>query len=113
MLRDALRRGHRGPIRLYHGAREREGLYLHDHLEALTETHANLSYVPRVLSDVGPHGGDVAAAALEREDALSQTAFFLCGGEKLVGRLKRDLYLKGASLKQMRSDAFLPAGTGR
>lgn len=113
VLRDALRRGHRGPIRLYHGAREREGLYLHDHLEALTERHANLSYVPRVLSNSGPQGGDVAAAALAHEDALPHTAFFLCGGEKLVGRLKRDLYLKGASLKQMRSDTFLPAGACR
>jgi CDP-4-dehydro-6-deoxyglucose reductase, E3 len=112
VLREALRRGHRGPIRLYHGAREREGLYLHDHLEALTERHANLRYVPRILRDPGPHGGDVAAAALEHEDALPNTAFFLCGGEKLVGRLKRDLYLKGASLKQMRSDTFLPAGPG-
>ncbi len=113
VLRDALRRGHRGPIRLYHGAREREGLYLHDHLGALTQRHANLNYVPRVLSDSGPHGGDVAAAAFEYEDALPHTAFFLCGGEKLVGRLKRDLFLKGASLKQMRSDTFLPAGSDR
>lgn len=112
VLRDALRRGHRGPIRLYHGARKRDGLYLHDHLEALTQRHANLSYVPRVLGDSTPHGGDVAMAALEREDALAHTAFFLCGGEKLVGRLKRDLYMKGASLKQIRSDMFLPAGAG-
>ena len=113
VLRDALRRGHRGPIRLYHGARAREGLYLHDHLEALTKRHANLCYVPRVLSDSSPHSGDVAAAALEHENALHHTAFFLCGGEKSVGRLKRDLFLKGASLKQIRSDAFLPAGSGR
>ncbi len=113
VLRDALRRGHRGPIRLYHGAREREGLYLHDHLEALTRRHANLSYVPRVLGDLSPDGGDVAAAALEHESALAQTAFFLCGGEKLVARLKRDLYLRGASLKQMRSDTFLPSKAGR
>ena len=57
--------------------------------------------------------GDVAAAALEHENALHHTAFFLRGGLKLVGRLKRDLFLKGASLKQIRSDAFLPAGSGR
>ncbi|MEK4032114.1 2Fe-2S iron-sulfur cluster binding domain-containing protein [Methylocystis sp. IM3] len=113
VLRDALRRGHRGPIRLYHGARERNGLYLHRHLKELTERHANLNYVPRVLSDPDRHGGDVAAAALEHENELSQTAFFLCGGERLVGRLKRDLYMKGASLKQMRSDTFLPARSGR
>ena len=109
VLRDALRRGHRGAIRLYHGARAPEGLYLHDQLEALAEKHESFSYIPCVLSDPGPRGGDVAAAALELEQALADTAFFLCGGEKLVARLKREFYLKGASLKQMRSDTFLPA----
>ena len=46
---------------------------------------------------------------LEQELALKETAFFLCGGERLVGRLKRDLYMKGANLKQIRSDVFLQA----
>lgn len=109
ILRDALRRGHRGPIRLYHGARERKGLYLHDLLEALAAKRDNFVYVPRVLNDSRPHGGDVAAAVLEQENALADTAFFLCGGERLVGRLKRDLFMKGAALKQIRSDVFAPA----
>jgi CDP-4-dehydro-6-deoxyglucose reductase, E3 len=109
ILRDALSRGHRGPIRLYHGAREPAGLYLHDHLDALASTRENFTYVPRVLSEPSPHAGDVAAAVLEQERSLKETAFYLCGGERLVARLKRDLYMKGASLKQIRSDVFLPA----
>ena len=109
ILRDALRRGHHGPIRLYHGARERAGLYLHDPLEALAAKRENFTYVPRALSEPGPEGGDVAAAVLEQEVALKETAFFLCGGERLVSRLKRDLFMKGASLKQIQSDVFLPA----
>jgi CDP-4-dehydro-6-deoxyglucose reductase, E3 len=32
ILRDALRRGHQGPIRLYHGALDRDGLYHDEHL---------------------------------------------------------------------------------
>ena len=109
ILRDALRRGHRGPIRLYHGARERAGLYLHDPLEALAAKRENFTYVPRALSEPGLEGGDVAAAVLEQEVALKETAFFLCGGERLVGQLKRDLFINGASLKQIRSDVFAPA----
>jgi CDP-4-dehydro-6-deoxyglucose reductase, E3 len=109
VMRDALRRGHRGPVRLYHGVREPAGLYLHDELEALVRGRPNLSYVARVLSDPSPQGGDVAAAVLERETALADTAFFLCGGERLVSRLKRELYLRGAKLKYLRSDAFTPA----
>ncbi len=106
ILRDALRRGHRGPIRLYHGARTRAGLYLHDHLEELAAAQDNVAYIPRALADAS---GDIAETVLEQETALAQTAFFLCGGEGLVSRLKRALFMKGASLRQMRSDVFLPA----
>jgi CDP-4-dehydro-6-deoxyglucose reductase, E3 len=109
ILRDAWRRGHRGPIRLYHGVRAPDGLYLHDHLDALARERKNFTYAPRALSVPSPEGGDVAAAVLERETALAETAFFLCGGERLVARLKRELYLKGAPLKQLRSDVFAPA----
>lgn len=109
ILRDALRREHRAPIRLYHGARDTEGLYLADELRALAATRANFSYIPCVLDAAAPSGGDLAAAVMERERDLNASAFFLCGGEKLIGRLKRDLYLKGANLKQIRSDVFLPA----
>ena len=45
---------------------------------------------------------------LEQERALKETAFFLCGGERLVSRLKRDLFMKGANLKQIRSDVLRP-----
>ena len=108
VLRDALRRGHRGPIRLYHGARERKGLYLVDELQALARARDNFAYFPCALDS--PQGGDVAALALEAEaPRVSETAYFLCGGENLVKRLKRDLFMSGASMKAIRSDAFTPA----
>jgi hypothetical protein len=48
---------------------------------------------------------------LEREAPhVAQAAYFLCGGESLVKRMKRDLFMAGASLKAIRSDAFTPAG---
>jgi ferredoxin-NADP reductase/ferredoxin len=111
VLRDALRRGHCGPIRLYHGARERRGLYLTEELQALSEARANFDYIASPLDPAAPHGGDIAAVALEAETPrVQETAYFLCGGENLVKRLKRELFMRGASLKAIRSDAFTPAG---
>ncbi|WP_457796377.1 2Fe-2S iron-sulfur cluster-binding protein [Methylocystis sp. S23] len=106
VLRDALRQGHSGPIRLYHGARERKGLYLSEELEALAKARDNVEYIPATLDA----GADVAALALEAEASrAAHSAFFLCGGDALVKRLKRDLFMSGASLKAIRSDAFTPA----
>jgi CDP-4-dehydro-6-deoxyglucose reductase, E3 len=111
VLRDALRQGHRGPIRLYHGARDRTGLYLSDALQGLAQTRVNVSYVAAALDPGAPHGGDIAALALAEEAGrAAQTAFFLCGGENLVKRMKRDLFMAGASLRAIRSDVFSPAG---
>lgn len=110
VLRDALRQGHRGPIRLYHGARDRKGLYLAQELQALAGERANVDYLPTARDQNAPHGGDVAALALEKEaPGAADTAFFLCGGDNLVKRLKRDLFMSGASLKAIRSDVFTPA----
>ncbi|BDV34150.1 ferredoxin [Methylocystis iwaonis] len=106
VLRDALRQGHRGPIRLYHGARDSKGLYLTDELQAFARAR-DFTYIPATLDT----GGDVATLALAAEaPRAAHTAFFLCGGENLVKRLKRDLFMAGASMKAIRSDAFTPAG---
>jgi len=109
VLRDALRKGHRGPIRLYHGARSRHGLYLSEDLQALSMARDNVDYRPCALDPSARHGGDVAATALEAEQSVSDAAIFLCGGENLVRRLKRELFMRGASLKNIRSDSFTPA----
>jgi ferredoxin-NADP reductase/ferredoxin len=109
VLRDALSKGHRGPIRLYHGARSGNGLYLSEELQALSNSRDNLAYRPCAFDPTAPHGGDVAATALEAEQSVSDAAIFLCGGENLVKRLKRELFMRGASLKNIRSDAFSPA----
>ncbi|MGJ0393733.1 MAG: 2Fe-2S iron-sulfur cluster-binding protein [Methylocystis sp.] len=106
VLRDALRQGHRGPIRLYHGARSGSGLYLADELQAFAKAHGHFDYIPAALNA----GGDVAALALEAETSrAAASAFFLCGGDNLVKRLKRDLFMAGASLKAIRADVFTPA----
>ncbi|MBG0797440.1 2Fe-2S iron-sulfur cluster binding domain-containing protein [Methylocystis sp. L43] len=110
VLRDALKRGHLGPIRLYHGARSRDGLYLDEELKALSRTWAHVDYRPCLLDPNAPAGGDVAATALHAEQDVKDSAIFLCGGENLVKRLKRDFFMRGVSMKNIRSDAFTPSG---
>jgi NAD(P)H-flavin reductase/ferredoxin len=109
VLRDALKRDHRAPIRLYHGARNRDGLYLDSKLTALCRGHSHVDYRPCTLDAEAAHGGNVATLALEAETDVKDTAIFLCGGENLVKRLKRDFFMRGASMKNIRSDAFTPS----
>jgi len=109
ILRDALSRGHRGPIRLYHGARERSGLYLSEELAALAREREGFSYIPCVLGSLGPADGDVGKAVLEGEPQPDAASYFLCGGGDLVNRVKRALFLRGAHLPRLRADIFLPA----
>ena len=109
VLRDALSHDHRGPIRLYHGARNNSGLYLREELERLAASIDRFEYLPCTLQPDAPYGGDVAAFALANEKDWADTAFFLCGGANLVNRLKRDVFLRGASLAAIRADAFTPS----
>ena len=85
---------------------------MHDYLETLSKSHHNFDYVScRLDSDVEEER-DIASVVLNREADLSTPTFFLCGGAGLVNRLKRDLFMKGVSLKKIRSDVFSPAGGG-
>ncbi len=109
ILQDALKRGHAGPIRLYHGARDRSGLYLVDELRELAERHRHFSYIPCVRGDIGLAGGDLEAAVMEGEPQPDLSSFVLCGGVGVVSRVKRGLFLKGAKLQRLRTDIFRPA----
>ncbi len=109
ILRDAQRRGHRAPIRLYHGARNSSGLYLDEELRERADLHDNFAYLPRAFDAAAAGEGDIAAAVIANEADLAGSDFFLCGGEGLVSRLKRELFLRGARLNRIRSDAFSPA----
>ena len=78
-------------------------------MQALSDARDNVDYRPCAFDATARHGGDVAATALEAEQSISETAIFLCGGENLVKRLKREFFMRGASLKNIRSDSFTPA----
>lgn len=101
ILNDALDRGHHGPIRLYHGARDEAGFYLVDELRALQARNPEFEYLPSTADLV-----DLVKAS---ETALTDTEFFLCGDAGLVNKLKRTLYLAGAKLDRLHADPFVAA----
>ncbi|HEX8819341.1 MAG TPA: 2Fe-2S iron-sulfur cluster-binding protein [Archangium sp.] len=112
IVRDALARGHTGPIWLFHGAVEASGLYLVDELRALQSRHDCFQYRPSVLR--GPERVGVTVGALDaliRETCPRPAGWraYLCGNPDGVLSLRKKLFLAGLSLKEIHADAFLPS----
>ena len=110
VARDALRRGHRGAITLYHGALSSDGLYLHEELGALQGRHENFDFRPCVLNGDPENGvlvGAIDEIVFERHPDLAAPRFYLCGDPGLVNGLRRQLFIQGASLKRIHADAFV------
>jgi NAD(P)H-flavin reductase len=109
IARDALSDGHRGDIRLYHGSRTADGLYLRDALTALAARHDNFSYIPCVSGPApgqGARAGRAEAAAFTDLPQLPDWRVFLCGYPPMVHAAKRTAYLAGAKLADIHADAF-------
>ena len=120
IVRDALHRGHAGPITLLHGARRAEELYHRAELAALTAAHPNLEVIASAQGFEG--GGEGASAvvdtpldrlALDRVAGVDARALrvFLCGAPAPVFGLRRSLFIAGVSMGSILADAFLPAVT--
>ena len=110
IVRDALSQGHTGSIRLYHGGRNPQGLYLVDELRALALQYKNFTYTPCVSGALPAAGGyatgrapDVAMADIPK---LSGWRIFLCGNPDMVKATKKKAFLTGAAMKDIYADAF-------
>ena len=109
ILRDALRQGHAGPIRLFHGSRSADGLYLTGELGELARAHTHLDYVPCVSGPDVPArhaAGRVHDVALTDTPDLKGWRVFLCGHPDMVQQAQMRAYLAGASLTDIHADAF-------
>lgn len=113
IARDALAAGHTGPIELWHGARAPSGLYLRDELRSLQAKHPNFSYRPCALQG-DEEGADVSVGRLDElllgaTPRFAAPRYFLCGDAPWVQALKRQLFLRGAPLREIYADAFVRA----
>ena len=100
ILREALRQEHRGPIRVLHLARERDGHYLADELKARAELHPQLQVDLVTLDDL-----QVALAGLKVQSR--QTVALVCGSPGSVEAFSRRLFLAGVPRNQVYSDLFV------
>lgn len=105
IVHDALRRGHRGPLHLVHGAAAAAGLYLQDELIHLAARHSGLHVWHTTLDADGP----IEAVLKARLPSLSGFRAFVCGDSDVVRVLKKHIFLAGAALSDIHSDAFLPS----
>ncbi|MDD2722843.1 MAG: FAD-binding oxidoreductase [Methylovulum sp.] len=109
IIRDALSQGHTGPIHLFHGSRDLNGLYLTGELRDLVRHYANFNYVPCLSGEDAPHGfaaGRVHDVAFQQIPNLKNWRLFLCGHPEMVRVAKRQAFLAGASMKNIYADAF-------
>ncbi len=105
IARDALASGHEGEIRLYHGTRHRQGLYLHETLLAMAEDHANFIYTPCVSGENG-QSGRAENVAFADNPQLDGHRVYLCGYPPMVKAAKKQAYLMGAELADIYADPF-------
>lgn len=112
IVRDALARGHAGPIRLFHGALRASGLYHRAELAELAASHPNVRIEARVLEGPACDGGEVGPLDEAVAGALvapRETRAYLCGDPAFVEKLKRRLFLKGLSSRSIFADPFVSA----
>jgi CDP-4-dehydro-6-deoxyglucose reductase len=117
IVRDALAQGHAGPIRLFHGSRELNGLYLIGELRELARVHSNFDYTPCLSGGDVPKGyaaGRAHEIALQEVPRLNGWRIFLCGHPDMVKNTQKKAFLAGASMKDILSDPFTvrPAAGG-
>ncbi len=98
LLREALRQGHVGPIRLLHFCRGES--YLRAPLEELAEQHDNLN-IELVDSERARSRLQSIRTASRQEIAL------ICGGSRFVEEGAKRLFLAGLPRGQVLSDTFL------
>ena len=114
IARDALRRGHRGPIRLYHGASTPAGLYLHDELLSLAEGFPTLDYQawadsPEAGSPLpsGVEIGRVVDAALGAAAGdRSSVTLYVAGPPAMIHAARYLAVLAGVSRAEIHTDPF-------
>ncbi|MEY4642208.1 MAG: ferredoxin reductase [Pseudomonadota bacterium] len=111
IARDALQRGHRGEINLYHGGRTTAQLYYVDELRALALAHPNFHY-HGCVSDTGAAAG-LLQGRLEPlvekgldSSAIAQTQAYLCGAPEFVHAMRKRLFLKGLRSANIHCDPF-------
>lgn len=113
IARDALHQNHSGEIHLIHGTRQIEDLYMHQELIAMSHQYKNFHYQASVLQTseiVEPITTDsIEKLILQVSTNPAEWKSYLCGDESIVNNIKKTLFLAGASMSNIYTDAFISA----
>lgn len=98
------------PIKLYWGARDRAGLYLHELAQQWAAEHAHIEYIP-VLSETAPEGWDgrrglVHQAVLVDHPDLAPYQVYACGAPGMIEAARQDFGAHGLPEDEFFADAF-------
>jgi NAD(P)H-flavin reductase len=115
IVREALTKGHTGPIWLFHAALNPAGLYRVSELQELERRHSNFRYFASVLrSDGAETSAKVGPAdefVLSSIPDLNRWRGYICGDPAFVANMKMQLFLGGMASSAIYSDAFIPSAT--
>ena len=108
IVRDAVAKGHRGPIRIYHGGRTAADLYLGPLLADLPEGRVTFVQAASRQATAGHPPVRITDLAFADAGDLSRTAIFLCGNGDMVETARIAAMRAGASLDLIFTDPFDP-----
>ncbi len=109
IIADALAQDHSGPIHLFHGSRDINGLYFIDEMRKLAAEFDNFHYTPCLSGeDIDSEylRGRADDLALSSTETLSGWRVFLCGHPEMINQAKKTAFMKGASINDIYTDAF-------
>ena len=111
LARDAFAQGWRAPVTLIQAGLNVGALYQPEALLTLAAAWPGLNWRRVVLQGPAPEGvdiGDVVEASKQSYAAAPSARVYLCGDAAVVNRLRRALFLAGASLSALHADPFTP-----
>ncbi len=118
ILKDALMKGHVGPIHVVIASKEMSGFYLMDELTQLSVEHGNLSvsFVSMGVGELEPSSihlfhDDIYQFVQKKFSDLKGFRVFLCGAESFVKKMRKQCFLAGAGMGDISADVFLPFTT--
>lgn len=109
IVRDALHQQHQNEIHLYHGGRDQDRFYLHDHLRQLEKLHSNFHYY-ECVSGSNPSENSLPGRAHEvafsRHQNVQHWQIYLAGLAEMVDSGTLLAAQHGAAPQDIHSDAF-------
>ncbi|PID36358.1 MAG: hypothetical protein CR993_05850, partial [Rhodobacterales bacterium] len=110
LVKQALAKGHRGPIHLYHGGRTAGDLYLSEHLADFPADRVTITQAASREAVGEQPPARVAELAFDQYPDLTETHIFLCGNPDMIENARVHAMGNGADLTRLHADSFNPPG---